>query len=154
MILVLTILFSFGINVSAKDIDSDEIEWQYTVYADETCQEIVETGTIPKIATRYSWGGITLLNGQTCTFTPSHSNAGLYAEKGTVMTIRWSLNRAAKYRAMVYGYNNISNQYETTRNNSSGFSANWTVPAGDYYRGKMMNLSSDAFTITSFSIDF
>ncbi len=71
IILSSTCITPFAKNDIHSDINSPEnIIWQYTIYDDETCQNMVTSGTIPPASTRLSWSGITLKNGQTAEFTP------------------------------------------------------------------------------------
>ena len=114
------------------------IEWKYTVFADESLQKVVEEGVIPNAYARYTWRGITLKNGEVAILTPSNN----------------TLSRAACHRSRVRAYVAGPSSEFVREITASGLRSGFTTQATDYYYGMVTNLSSDAFTIKSFSITF
>lgn len=157
IILTLVMMLSLSVNVFAADSvtdDSNMIEWKYTVFADESLQEIVEEGIVPNANARYTWSGITLANGEVVMLTPSNNSKGLYCTSGRYITIKYTLSRSAYHRSRVRAYAAGSSSEFVREITASGLSSGFTTQATDYYYGMVTNLSSDAFTIKSFSITF
>lgn len=129
----------------------ENMSWHYIVYSDETLSDVIEEGTIPSANARYNWSGITLSNGQTMVFTPSGNSSGLYCEANTNIKVSYSLNRSAKHNISVYS--SQGNAYSDTTSTPSR-SIFFTAKNEGFYKGAIRNISSDPFTILSFSIDF
>ena len=130
------------------------IEWKYTVCADESLQKVVEEGVSPTAYARYTWRGITLKNGEVAILTPSNNSMGLYCNSGRYITINYTLSRSAFHRSRVRAYVAGPSSEFVREITASGLRSGFTTQATDYYYGMVTNLSSDAFTIKSFSITF
>lgn len=125
-----------------------------TVFADESLQKVVEEGVIPNAYARYTWRGITLKNGEVAILTPSNNSMGLYCNSGRYITINYTLSRSAFHRSRVRAYVAGPSSEFVREITASGLRSGFTTQATDYYYGMVTNLSSDAFTIKSFSITF
>ena len=124
------------------------------LFANESLQKVVEEGVIPNAYARYTWRGITLKNGEVAILTPSNNSMGLYCNSGRYITINYTLSRSAFHRSRVCAYV-VGLLAEFVREiTASGLRSGFTTQATDYYYGMVTNLSSDAFTIKSFSITF
>ena len=134
--------------------DPNMIEWKYTVFANESLQKVVEEGVIPNAYARYTWRGITLKNGEVAILTPSNNSMGLYCNSGRYITINYTLSRSAFHRSRVRAYVAGPSSEFVREITASGLRSGFTTQATDYYYGMVTNLSSDAFTIKSFSITF
>lgn len=156
-ILTLVMMLSLSVNVFAAEPLTDDpnmIEWKYTVFADESLQKVVEEGVIPNAYARYTWRGITLKNGEVAILTPSNNSMGLYCNSGRYITINYTLSRSAFHRSRVRAYVAGPSSEFVREITASGLRSGFTTQATDYYYGMVTNLSSDAFTIKSFSITF
>lgn len=157
IILTLVMMLSLSVNVFAAEPLTDDpnmIEWKYTVFADESLQKVVEEGVIPNAYARYTWRGITLKNGEVAILTPSNNSMGLYCNSGRYITINYTLSRSAFHRSRVRAYVAGPSSEFVREITASGLRSGFTTQATDYYYGMVTNLSSDAFTIKSFSITF
>lgn len=125
-----------------------------TVFANESLQKVVEEGVIPNAYARYTWRGITLKNGEVAILTPSNNSMGLYCNSGRYITINYTLSRSAFHRSRVRAYVAGPSSEFVREITASGLRSGFTTQATDYYYGMVTNLSSDAFTIKSFSITF
>ena len=134
--------------------DPNMIEWKYTVFANESLQKVVEEGVIPNAYARYTWRGIALKNGEVAILTPSNNSMGLYCNSGRYITINYTLSRSAFHRSRVRAYVAGPSSEFVREITASGLRSGFTTQATDYYYGMVTNLSSDAFTIKSFSITF
>lgn len=65
--LILSLSLISSVYADSQDL-SKSITWEYTVYSDETMQNIVDKGEIPSSDTRYTWPGTTLKNGEVAVF--------------------------------------------------------------------------------------
>lgn len=156
-ILTLVMMLSLSVNVFAAEPLTDDpnmIEWKYTVFANESLQKVVEEGVIPNAYARYTWRGITLKNGEVAILTPSNNSMGLYCNSGRYITINYTLSRSAFHRSRVRAYVAGPSSEFVREITASGLRSGFTTQATDYYYGMVTNLSSDAFTIKSFSITF
>ena len=156
-ILTLVMMLSLSVNVFAAEPLTDDpnmIEWKYTVFDDESLQKVVEEGVIPNAYARYTWRGITLKNGEVAILTPSNNSMGLYCNSGRYITINYTLSRSAFHRSRVRAYVAGPSSEFVREITASGLRSGFTTQATDYYYGMVTNLSSDAFTIKSFSITF
>lgn len=157
LILTLVMMLSLSVNVFAAEPLTDDpnmIEWKYTVFANESLQKVVEEGVIPNAYARYTWRGITLKNGEVAILTPSNNSMGLYCNSGRYITINYTLSRSAFHRSRVRAYVAGPSSEFVREITASGLRSGFTTQATDYYYGMVTNLSSDAFTIKSFSITF
>lgn len=157
IVLTLVMMLSLSVNVFAAEPLTDDpnmIEWKYTVFADESLQKVVEEGVIPNAYARYTWRGITLKNGEVAILTPSNNSMGLYCNSGRYITINYTLSRSAFHRSRVRAYVAGPSSEFVREITASGLRSGFTTQATDYYYGMVTNLSSDAFTIKSFSITF
>ena len=134
--------------------DPNMIEWKYSVFANESLQKVVEEGVIPNAYARYTWRGITLKNGEVAILTPSNKRMGLNCNSGRYITINYTLSRSAFHRSRVRAYVAGPSSEFVREITASGLRSGFTTQATDYYYGMVTNLSSDAFTIKSFSITF
>ena len=127
-ILTLVMMLSLSVNVFAAEPLTDDpnmIEWKYTVFADEVA-----------------------------ILTPSNNSMGLYCNSGRYITINYTLSRSAFHRSRVRAYVAGPSSEFVREITASGLRSGFTTQATDYYYGMVTNLSSDAFTIKSFSITF
>ncbi|WP_152399116.1 hypothetical protein [Paenibacillus cellulositrophicus] len=133
---------------------NESITWNYTVYDKDG--NVINQGEVPndsgKIQPRYTWSGVTLKNGEHALFVPSTDSRGLWALKGTSMTVSYTLDRSAQHQFEFAGWS--SGQLDLNQFGGIGFSRKYTAPVGDYYRASIYSNSSDPFTIKSFSIVF
>ena len=100
------------------------------------------------------YGTITLKNGEVAILTPSNNSMGLYCNSGRYITINYTLSRSAFHRSRVRAYVAGPSSEFVREITASGLRSGFTTQATDYYYGMVTNLSSDAFTIKSFSITF
>jgi len=160
LIMLLSVLIPFNCMAATNDtvskeavVDTKNIEWEYIVYDKD--MNVVDQGYVPNENARYSWSGVKLNNGEAAVFKPA-GKTGLYAEKGTKITTKWTLSRSAKHRTYTDGYTrNFSsgNGFKVEKTAKTG-SKSFTVKYTDYFLGMVTNLSSDPFTVKSFSITF
>ena len=146
-ILTLVMMLSLSVNVFAAEPLTDDPN-------DESLQKVVEEGVIPNAYARYTWRGITLKNGEVAILTPSNNSMGLYCNSGRYITINYTLSRSAFHRSRVRAYVAGPSSEFVREITASGLRSGFTTQATDYYYGMVTNLSSDAFTIKSFSITF
>lgn len=77
-----------------------------------------------------------------------------YYNSGRYITINYTLSRSAFHRSRVRAYVAGPSSEFVREITASGLRSGFTTQATDYYYGMVTNLSSDAFTIKSFSITF
>ncbi|MGG3284419.1 hypothetical protein [Paenibacillus solani] len=136
---------------------STDISWSYTKH--DADGNVIEEGIIPMqisddgiIKPQMAWRGITMFNGDGVTFKPEGSR-GLYAAKGTDMSIRYQLNRPANHYAWIRAVETPPYEWR-----SEGIiqtvTDTYKAPVTDYYIGYLRSQSSEAFTINIFEIKF
>ena len=150
LLAICTVLLLSTTNVFAKDVTTNSIQWEYTVF--DSDGNVIKNGILPSPYLRYTWPDITLNNGDSVTFTPSHSSSGLFAQKGTQIKATYTLNRMASHTFTVFNTNGetpAGGQY-----NNMGTTVLFSAPSSSYYKGQIINTSSDPITVKGFSITF
>lgn len=141
-----------------EEASSTGISWSYTKF--DADGNVIEEGIIPMqisddgiIKPQYAWRGITLYNNEAVTFTPEGNSSGLYAVKGTNMSIRYQLNRPANHYTWIRALTTPPYEWRSEGIKQT-VTDTYKAPVSDYYLGYMASLSSDPFTINIFEIKF
>ena len=147
--------------VSEESIEEGQVNvdsWDYIIYDSEgTIQSEgifspnVDNKIMPKIDLVDD--DITLKNGQSVMLTPKGSYRGLYASKGTDMTIIYKLDRAAKINVIISPYSDHVGRYNKTLS-SKTYQDIYVTPSSDYYYALITNYSSDNITLKDFYMIF
>lgn len=140
-----------------EEASSTDISWSYTKF--DADGNVIEEGIIPMqisgdgtIRPQMAWRGITLYNNEAVTFKPEFDR-GLYAVKGTNMSIRYQLNRPANHYAWIRAIETPPYEWRSEGTKQT-VTDTYKAPVSDYYIGYMASLSSDPFTINIFEITF
>lgn len=143
----------YAISQDDVDISNKYVPIAYTVYADSSMTEVIEEGTISNPMSKYSWSGIVLQNGQVAVFAPTSNANGFYCVSGTNVHISYTLSKTAYHNFKYCLSSNQSvrlNYYWTI----GAYNTTYTAPSTGYYFGQIINLSSDAFSISNFTVTF
>ena len=157
-ILSLILILSFvTLNTATVSAQNNQSNFQMTYLIYDTDGQLIESGIVPTGILRYTWDGVTLLNGQTAKFVPSHNSNGFYCIKNTKFTFGFYYKLALQYatlRLRIFRgseYTTFTNTYHTS---VDGHEFELTMLEDGYLFAEIMNLSSDPVTLSRIRIEF
>lgn len=147
------------VNEERSEEDKVNVDaWDYVIYdsdggiqSEGIFSPNVENKMMPRVDLVDDY--ITLKNGQSVMLKPKNSSYGLYASKGTEMTIIYKLDRAAKINVIISPYSDHVGRYNKTLSYKT-YDDTYVTPSSDYYYAVITNYSSDNVTIKDFYMIF
>ena len=147
------------VNEERSEEDKVNVDaWDYVIYdsdggiqSEGIFSPNVENKMMPRVDLVDDY--ITLKNGQSVMLKPKNSSYGLYASKGTEMTIIYKLDRAAKINVIISPYSDHVVRYNKTLSYKT-YDDTYVTPSSDYYYAVITNYSSDNATIKDFYMIF